>query len=360
VGKSLASVDEKISRLREELIGYGDRLRTSKNAGDRRDLRKRATEVVRRKRMHEVQRDQLSELQFNIDRASLGVESAKAIASTVAAIKAANRGLKTTIKKSKVDGLDYLVDDTSELMDDLIDEVLALNNIAASTIVDEAELEAELDMLERGTEEQEAKEAVAGPSRVREKTTEGAAVRPSPSSARLAHSIDRKRMDSAVIIQKQWRKYTSSKQPRASGRVALLVRALNSVPSKPLFPRNELKGAKKRTGSARDEVEGVERDGPSESVRAPPRAKSRRPSKSRLLTIEKKKKRKRPRRRKRKKTTEEQMRDLSVECVGLLTKMRGVPKHSPEWVLSKMEAKLISEELEHLYAKSIARRARAE
>ncbi len=35
-------------------------------------------------------------------------------------------------------------------------------------------------------------------------------------------------------------------------------------------------------------------------------------------------------------------------------------KFSPEWILSKMEAKLISEELEHLYAKSVARRARAE
>jgi len=62
-------------------------------------------------------------------------------------------------------------------------------------------------------------------------------------------------------------------------------------------------------------------------------------------------------RQKKKVTPEEEMRNLSIECVGLSKKMKSVPKFSPEWKLSKVEMKLITDELKFLYKESLARGA---
>jgi len=47
------------------------------------------------------------------------------------------------------------------------------------------------------------------------------------------------------------------------------------------------------------------------------------------------------------------MRSLSVEISSLSHKMSTAPKLSPEWKLSKLELKLIAEELEYFHAESI-------
>ena len=105
--------------------------------------------------MYENQRDQLAGQQFNIDQAAFGIESAKASVSTVAAMKAANTELKKTIQQDlKIDDVDELADDMAELMDEFqeINEALA-QNFSTPDDIDEADLEAELDMLEDEFEE---------------------------------------------------------------------------------------------------------------------------------------------------------------------------------------------------------------
>jgi len=100
--------------------------------------------------MYETQRDQLAGQQFNIDQAAFGIESAKASVSTVAAMKAASHELKATIKNDlKIDDVDELADDMAELMDEFqeINEALA-QNFATPDDIDEADLEAELGMLD--------------------------------------------------------------------------------------------------------------------------------------------------------------------------------------------------------------------
>lgn len=107
-------------------------------------------DVLKRKRMYETQRDQLAGQQFNIDQAAFGIDSAKASVATVAAMKAANTELKATIKNDlKIDDVDELADDMAELMDEFqeINEALA-QNFSTPDDIDEADLEAELDMLE--------------------------------------------------------------------------------------------------------------------------------------------------------------------------------------------------------------------
>lgn len=106
-------------------------------------------EVLKRKKMYETQRDQLAGQQFNIDQAAFGIESAKATVSTVAAMKAANSELKRTMKLDlKIEDVDELADDMAEMMFEFneINEALS-TNFATPNDIDEADLEAELDML---------------------------------------------------------------------------------------------------------------------------------------------------------------------------------------------------------------------
>lgn len=120
--------------------------------------------------MYETQRDQLAGQQFNIDQASFGIESAKASVSTVAAMKAASSELKSVIKNDlKIDDVDELVDDMAELMDEFqeINEALA-QNFATPDDIDEADLEAELDMLDDELFEEEMGETDAVPSYLQE------------------------------------------------------------------------------------------------------------------------------------------------------------------------------------------------
>lgn len=150
VGNHMEEMDNKIAQLDKELKGYRDKLKTTKNPGAKKNIQKRAMEVLKRKRMYETQRDQLAGQQFNIDQASFGIDSAKASVATVAAMKAANTELKATIKNDlKIDDVDELADDMAELMDEFqeINEALA-QNFSTPEDINEADLEAELDMLE--------------------------------------------------------------------------------------------------------------------------------------------------------------------------------------------------------------------
>lgn len=167
----MESMDVKIAQLDKELKAYRDKLKTTKSPAAKKNIQKRAMEVLKRKRMYETQRDQLAGQQFNIDQADFSIESAKASVSTVAAMKAANQQLKHTIKHDlKIDDVDELADDMAELMEDFqeINEVLA-QNFSTPDDIDEADLEAELDMLEDEFED-ELGETDAVPSYLQETT----------------------------------------------------------------------------------------------------------------------------------------------------------------------------------------------
>lgn len=174
VGGRVESMDAKIAQLDKELKVYRDKLKTTKSPAAKKNIQKRAMEVLKRKRMYETQRDQLAGQQFNIDQASFGIESAKATVSTVAAMKAANTELKGVMKNDlKIDDVDELADDMAEMMDEFqeINEALA-QNFSTPEDIDEADLEAELDMLGDELEEDMfGEEDSAVPSYLQESTS---------------------------------------------------------------------------------------------------------------------------------------------------------------------------------------------
>lgn len=99
LGGRIDSMDSKIASCEQELKGYKDKIKKAKSPAAKKNLQKRALEVLKRKRMYEQQRDAVAGQQFNIDQANFGLESAKASIQTVAAMKAANTELKRTLKK---------------------------------------------------------------------------------------------------------------------------------------------------------------------------------------------------------------------------------------------------------------------
>jgi charged multivesicular body protein 5 len=156
IGGRIDQMDQKIEGLEKELRVYKDRIKKAKSPAAKKQLQKRAMEVLKRKRMYEQQRDAAAGQQFNIDQTNFNLESAKASVSTVAAMKAANKDLKRTLKKDlKIDDVDDLADDMAELMDDFneINEALG-RNFATPEDLDEADLDAELEMLGDELEEE--------------------------------------------------------------------------------------------------------------------------------------------------------------------------------------------------------------
>ena len=99
LGGRIDQMDAKIASLENELRVFKDKIKNTKSPAAKKQLQKRAMEVLKRKRMYEQQRDQISAQAFNIDQTHFSLESAKASVSTVAAMKAANKDLKRTLRK---------------------------------------------------------------------------------------------------------------------------------------------------------------------------------------------------------------------------------------------------------------------
>jgi charged multivesicular body protein 5 len=167
LGGRIETMDAKIAACENELKVYKDKIKKAKSPAAKKTLQKRALEILKRKRMYEQQRDAVAGQQFNIDQASFGLESAKASITTVAAMKAANMELKRTLKKDlDIDAVEDMADDMAELMEDFneINEALG-RNFATPDDLDEADLDAELELLEDELgEELDELEADATPS----------------------------------------------------------------------------------------------------------------------------------------------------------------------------------------------------
>ena len=167
LGGRVDDMDKKIEALENELRVYKDKIKKSRSPAAKQAVQKRAMEVLKRKKMYENQRDMIAGQQFNIDQASFGIESAKANVQTIAAMKGANNEIKKTMKNDlNIDDVEDLADDMAEMMDDFneINEALG-RNFATPDDIDEADLDAELELLEDELFEEEVGEtADATPS----------------------------------------------------------------------------------------------------------------------------------------------------------------------------------------------------
>lgn len=159
-------MDKKIAAMENELRTYKEKMKKARSPAAKQQIQKRAMEVLKRKKMYENQRDMIAGQQFNIDQASFGIESARANVQTIAAMKGANMEIKKTMKNDlNIDDVEDLADDMAEMMEDFneINEMLG-RNFATPDDIDEADLDAELELLEDELEEEIAQTDDATPS----------------------------------------------------------------------------------------------------------------------------------------------------------------------------------------------------
>jgi charged multivesicular body protein 5 len=144
----IGDLDVKIKGCNDELMKYNEQMK--KTAGSAKETyKKRALDVLKRKRMYESQRDQLSNQVFNLDQTAFAIETVKATQVTVQAMKSAATVLKAENQKISLDEIEDMQDDMEELLEDCgeISDILS-RNYATPDGVDEADLEAELNCLE--------------------------------------------------------------------------------------------------------------------------------------------------------------------------------------------------------------------
>eukprot|EP00798_Chlamydomonas_sp_ICE-L_P022799 gene22799-29968_t len=90
-------IDEKLKLLDQQLAKYKEQISAKAEA-----------QVLKQKRMYEGQRDQMYNQQFNMDQTKFTVDSIKDTVSTVQAMSAANKEMKTVMKKNKELDINYI------------------------------------------------------------------------------------------------------------------------------------------------------------------------------------------------------------------------------------------------------------
>jgi charged multivesicular body protein 5 len=122
-------------------------------------LQQRALRVLKQRKMYEKQRDVAYQQQFNIDQTKFAQESLKETATTVKAMKSAQKELAKGIKEVNISEVEDLHDDMSDLLEDNdeIQEILG-RQYGVPEAVDEDELLDELNALEDEIAQEESVE----------------------------------------------------------------------------------------------------------------------------------------------------------------------------------------------------------
>ncbi|CAM9838031.1 unnamed protein product, partial [Ascophyllum nodosum] len=137
-----------IKALDQELIKYRNILKKAKGSTAA-NIKRRAMETLKRKKMYEQQRDQMAGQQFNIEQTSFAIESVKDTSTTVAAMKDASKTLRADIKKIDIDKVEDMTDDMADMMEDMneINDIMGRSYNTADEL-DEDDLDAELACLD--------------------------------------------------------------------------------------------------------------------------------------------------------------------------------------------------------------------
>lgn len=147
--------------------------------------KKAAIQCLKRKRLYEVQIEQLGNYQLRIHDQMIMLEGAKATTETVAALRTGASAMKAMQKATNIDDVDKTMDEINEQTENMkqIQEALA-TPIGAAADFDEDELEAELEELEGAElEEQLLQPAVTAPAAQYTPASQQA-TRPTPQNAR--------------------------------------------------------------------------------------------------------------------------------------------------------------------------------
>lgn len=155
IGGRLKDLDDKIKGLDNELRRFKEQLKKATGSAAT-QIKKRAMDTLKRKRMYESQRDQLANQQFNVDQTAFAISSVRDAQVTISAMQAATKTLKIEHKKIKIADIDNMQDEMEDMLEDVgeISEILG-RSYGMPDGVEEEDLDAELACLEDGWAEEE-------------------------------------------------------------------------------------------------------------------------------------------------------------------------------------------------------------
>lgn len=152
-------VDGKIRQLDEELMRYKTQLKKMRPGPAKNQTQQRALRVLKQKKMYEKQRDTLYNQAFNVDQTRFAVQNVKDTVTTVSAMKNASKELAVGMKQIKIDDIEDLHDDMSDMLEDAdeINEIMG-RAYGVPDELNEEDLMDELDALEDEIAEEESEE----------------------------------------------------------------------------------------------------------------------------------------------------------------------------------------------------------
>jgi len=144
INDRIKGLDVKIAELENELRKYKDQLKKVKGPAAE-GVKRRAMDVLKRKKMYESQRDQLSAQVFNVESTCFALDSIKDTQQTVAAMKEGAKQLKVENKKLDIGSIEDMQDDLTDLFEDMeeIQDVMSRAYNCPDGL-DDADLDAEL------------------------------------------------------------------------------------------------------------------------------------------------------------------------------------------------------------------------
>ncbi|KAJ2894953.1 Snf7 family protein [Zalerion maritima] len=160
VDDRISSIDVKLASINAELSGYQQKIAKMRDGPGKTALKQKALKVLQRRKMYESQRDQLQGQVWNMEQAATMQDNLKNVMTTVDALQTTNKELKKQYGKVDIDKIERLQDEMADLMDvgnDIQESLSRGYDIPED--VDEAELDAELELL---GEEMEMENAMTG------------------------------------------------------------------------------------------------------------------------------------------------------------------------------------------------------
>ncbi|KAL1892631.1 Vacuolar protein-sorting-associated protein 60 [Sporothrix stenoceras] len=171
----IEALDSKIATLNAQLTALNSKMANMRDGSPGKTaLRKRAIEVLKRRKQYESERTNYEAQVFNMERFQGMTDSMTNVRTTIAAMESASKDMKKQFGKVDLDKIERLQDEMADLMDvsNEIQETLG-RSYDIPEDVDEAELDAELEALGADVElEAELGGAVGLPSFMQDEVPE--------------------------------------------------------------------------------------------------------------------------------------------------------------------------------------------
>ncbi|OIR58286.1 MAG: charged multivesicular body protein 5 [Amphiamblys sp. WSBS2006] len=145
----LDSLDKKIEKIDAELSKHKQKMATLPNGGgEKRMLMEKCMKLLRTKKVYEGQKETTANQKLSLEQTEHTIESVKTTQSIYREMKGSKKELKREMKGISIEKVEDLTASLSELMEETNEINEALGQAYEMPDIDEAELEAELQLLE--------------------------------------------------------------------------------------------------------------------------------------------------------------------------------------------------------------------